>query len=102
MSIERIQELEENYNKGKIIKIKAEASLTALRNTLKENNEELKRLGIVDVSKAEEELNKKKQDLEDKIKELESKLPLNIIKQYENVDFNSNIAESQPKENMDF
>lgn len=98
MVVDEIKKIEEDLKNGNVIKIKAEASLSGLRKEFNDINNDIKELGIVDVAKAEEELNEKKTDLANKVKELGKMIPSDIIEKFKNYDFTNDL----PDPSMEF
>lgn len=98
MVVDEIKKIEEDLKSAEIMKIKAETSLSALRNDYKNIEGDIKELGITDVKKAEEELNNRKEELVKKIEELKGLIPTDIIEKYKNYDFTSDV----PDEGLDF
>lgn len=98
MVVDEIKKIEEDLKEGSVIKIKAEASLSGLRKEFNDINNEIKELGIVDVAKAEDELNEKKSDLANKVKELGEMIPSDIIEKFKNYDFTNDL----PDPSMEF
>lgn len=94
MVVDEIKKIEEDLKDGNVIKIKAEASLSGLRKEFNDINDSITELGITDVNKAEEELNKKKTDLANKVKELAEMVPSDIIEKFKNYDFNNDLPDS--------
>lgn len=98
MVVDEIKKIEEDLKEGSVIKIKAEASLSGLRKEFNDITNDIKELGIVDVAKAEDELNEKKSDLANKVKELGEMIPSDIIEKFKNYDFTNDL----PDPSMEF